>query len=205
MNSTIQEVFQRFYALFCETYGTNVDFDKVVNAIMRCKTGALGYNVSVCDECGHLEIHNNSCRNRNCPNCQAIPKELWIDARKSEVINAPYFHVIFTVPSELNPIFLPNQKTLYSLFHTCVAQTLMELSADKKYLGAKSGSIQVLHTWGQKLDFHPHIHCIVLGGGLTPTFDFKKCSSDFFIPVRVLSKKFRGKFLYHLRKLYEEK
>lgn len=204
-NSTIQEVFKRFYEPYCNANGTNVNLDKVANAIMRCKTGELGYNVNICDECGHVEVHNNSCRNRNCPNCQAIPKELWVDARKAEVVDAPYFHVIFTVPSELNPLFLSNQKTLYSLFHSCVAGTLMELSSNPKYLGAKSGLIQVLHTWGQKLDFHPHIHCIALGGGLTPTLDFKACSSDFFIPVRVLSKKFRGKFLCHLRKMYEEK
>ena len=205
MNSTIQEAFHRFYEPYCNTYGTDVEHDKVANAIMRCKTGALGYNVNVCEECGHVEVHNNSCRNRNCPNCQAIPKELWVDARKAEVIDAPYFHVVFTVPSELNSLILSNQKALYSLFHTCVAQTLMELSASKKHLGAKTGMIQVLHTWGQLLDFHPHIHCIVIGGGLTPSMEFKKCSSDFFIPVRVLSKKFRGKFLSHLRKLYEEK
>jgi hypothetical protein len=205
MNSTIQETFRKFYSPYCETYGINVDYDKVANAIMRCKTGALGYNISVCDECGHVEVHNNSCRNRNCPNCQAIPKELWVDARKAEVIDAPYFHVIFTVPSELNPLFLANQKTFYSLFHSSVAKTLKELAANKKYLGASSGSIQVLHTWGQKMDFHPHIHCIVIGGGLTSLQEFKKCSSDFFIPVRVLSKKFRGKFLCHLRKLYEDK
>ena len=205
MNNAIQETFFRFYKPYCDTYGINTDFDKIANAIMRCKTGALGYNVTVCDDCGHVDIHNNSCRNRNCPNCQAIPKELWIDARKSEVIDAPYFHVVFTVPSELNSLFLTNQKVLYSLFHSCVSQTLMELAADKKYLGAKTGSIQVLHTWGQKLDFHPHIHCIVMGGGLTSAQEFKKSSSDFFIPVRVLSKKFRGKFINLLRKLYEDK
>jgi hypothetical protein len=121
------------------------------------------------------------------------------------VIDAPYFHVVFTVPSELNTLFLANQKTLYSLFHSCVAHTLTELSADKKYLGAKSGMVQVLHTWRQLLDFHPYIHCIVIGGGLTPSMEFTKCSSDFFIPVRVFSKKFRGKFISYLRNLYEEK
>lgn len=203
MNSTIQQVFHNFYKPYCDKYGTNANQDKVVNAIMRCKTGALGYNVSVCDDCGHVDIHNNSCRNRNCPNCQAITKEIWVDSRKAEVVDAPYFHVIFTVPSELNSLFLSNQKTLYSLFHSCVAKTLAELAADKKYLGAKTGIIQVLHTWGQKLDFHPHIHCIVMGGGLTPLLEFKACSSSFFIPVRVLSKKFRGKFLGNLRCLYE--
>ena len=153
---------------------------------MRCKTGALGYNVSVCNDCGYKEVHNNSCRNRNCPNCQAIPKKLWIDARKAEVVDIPYFHVVFTVPSELNPLIYSNQKVMYSLLHHCVSQTLMELSADKKYLGAKPGMIQVLHTWGQKLDFHPHIHGIIMGSGLTPTQEFKKCSSKFFIPVLFL-------------------
>lgn len=205
MNRPIQEVFQRFYPSYCEIYGSDREKGKVARAIMRCKTGALGQNLNICNECGHVEIHNNSCRNRNCPSCQAIPKELWIDARKSEVIDTPYFHMVFTVPSELNPLFLTNQKILYSLFHSCVSQTILELSADKKYLGVRTGSIQVLHTWGQKLDFHPHIHCIVIGGGLTSSQEFRKSSSDFFIPVRVLSKKFRGKFLSLLRKLYEEK
>lgn len=205
MNNTIQEVFHHFYKPYCDRYGTGADPDKVANAIMNCKTGALGYNVSICDDCGHVDVHNNSCRNRNCPNCQAIPKELWVDARKAEVVDTPYFHVIFTVPSELNSLFLSNQKTLYALFHSCAAKTLSELAADKKYLGAKTGTIQVLHTWGQKLDFHPHIHCIVMGGGLTPLSEFRTCSSGFFIPVRVLSKKFRGKFLSNLRRLYEDR
>lgn len=205
MNSTIQEIFHCFYQPYCDMYGTGAELDKVANAIMNCKTGALGYNVSICDDCGHVDVHNNSCRNRNCPNCQAIPKELWVDARKTEVVEMPYFHVIFTVPSELNSLFMSNRKTMYSLFHSCVAQTLLELSADNRYLGAKIGSIQVLHTWGQKLDFHPHIHCIVMGGGLTPLHDFKSCSSGFFIPVKVLSKKFRGKFLGNLRCLYDDK
>jgi len=205
MNNSVQEAFIQFYESYCETYGINAAYDKVANAIMRCKTGALGFNVSTCNDCGYTEVHNNSCRNRNCPNCQAIPKELWIDARKAEVVDIPYFHVVFTVPSELNSLIYSNQKVMYSLLHHCVSQTLMELSADKKYLGAKPGIIQVLHTWGQKLDYHPHIHGIIMGGGLTRNLEFKKCSSNFFIPVWVLSKKFRGKFLSELRKLYEEK
>ena len=169
---------------------------------MDCGSGRLGYNISICSECGNIRIHNNSCRNRNCPNCQAILKEIWIDARRSEVIDAPYFHIIFTVPHDLNPLFLSNQKLLYSLFHQCAAQTLLELAALPKFLGAAPGIIQVLHTWGQKLDYHPHIHCIVSGGGLSRDLKLKLCGNSFFIPVKVISKKFRGKFLDHLKTLY---
>ena len=198
----IQDIFNLFYSSYCDIYGINGELNKVARAIMNCKTGALGSNANICDDCGHIEIHHNSCRNRHCPNCQAISKELWIDARKSEVIDAPYYHVIFTVPAELNSLFFCNQKLIYSMFHKCVSQTLLELSADEKYLGAKPGIIQVLHTWGQKLDYHPHIHAIVAGGGLSKFNIFKSGNSDFFIPVHVLSKKFRGKFLFLLREEY---
>jgi len=204
MNNTVQDIFNRFYSSYLRTYGFNSEYHKVAQAIMNCKTGALGSNISFCEDCGHTEVHYNSCRNRNCPNCQAIPRALWIDARKSEVIDAPYYHVIFTVPSELNALFFANQKSLYSLFHKSVAQTLLELSADEKYLGAKPGIIQVLHTWGQKLDYHPHIHGIISGGGLSSNNIFKSTTSDFFIPVWVLSKKFRGKFLALLNNEYSK-
>lgn len=171
---------------------------------MNCKSGKLGCNISICEDCGHLEIHNNSCRNRNCPCCQAIQKELWIDARKSEVIDSPYFHAVFTLPAELNPLIYCNQSLLYSLMHRCASETLLELSADKKYLGATPGIIQVLHTWGQELNFHPHIHCIITGAGLTKAKQLRKSRSKFFIPVKVLGKKFRGKFLDQLQLLYKK-
>ena len=202
-NNTVQNIFNKFYSTYCDIYGLNREYEKVARAIMNCKTGALGSNMSICIDCGHTEIHHNSCRNRNCPNCQAIPRELWIDARKAEVIDAPYFHVVFTVPSELNPLIICNQEKLYSLFHKCVSQTLLELSMDEKFLGAKPGIIQVLHTWGQNLDYHPHIHAIITGGGLTALNMFKVSDSNFFIPVHILSKKFRGKFLYYLEEEYQ--
>ena len=198
MSSPIQNIFTTFYDEYLRTYGYNSEYDKVARAIMNCKTGALGSNASICGDCGHIEIHHNSCRNRNCPNCQAIPRALWIDARKSELIDAPYYHVVFTVPAELKSLFFTNQKLLYALFHKAVSQTLLELAQDNKFLGAKPGIVQVLHTWGQKLDYHPHIHCIITGGGLTSNNVFKTIQKDFFIPVRVLSKKFRGKFLSFL-------
>lgn len=127
-------------------------------AILGCKSGKLGYNLSRCSECGHSEIHNNSCRNRNCPNCQAVQKELWVDKRRAEVIDAPYFHVVFTLPHEINPLLYANQKLLYGILHRCCAETLLELSADKKYLGAAPGIIRVLHTWNQELFYHVHMH-----------------------------------------------
>ena len=166
--SKIQQIFLYSYEDFqsSDSYVSGVQ-EKAAHAILNCKSGSLGYNITQCSDCGHMEFHNNSCRNRNCPNCQAILKEFWIDKRRAEVIDSPYFHVVFTVPHELNPLIYGNQKLLYSLLHRCSSETLLELARDTKYLGATPGIIQVLHTWGQTLNFHPHIHCIVSGGGLS--------------------------------------
>lgn len=176
---------------------------KAARAILNCKSGKLGCNFSQCTDCGHMEVHNNSCRNRNCPNCQAVQKEIWVDKRRSEVINSPYFHVVFTLPHELNPLIYCNQNLLYGLLHRCCAETLLELSADKKWLGATPGIIQVLHTWNQELEYHVHIHCIVSGGGLTKDGKIRKSSKNFFIRTEVLRDKFKGKYMAHLSSLYE--
>ena len=163
----IQDIFQRSYKDYCDIYNPSAEQQKAASAIINCKTGALGCSVSVCKDCGHVETHNNSCRNRHCPCCQAVQKEIWIDKRKSEVIDATYFHAVFTVPAELNSLIYANQSILYALLHKTSAETLLELSADKKYLGAVPGIVQVLHTWSQNLLFHPHVHCIITGAGLT--------------------------------------
>lgn len=176
---------------------------KAAGAIFNCKSGRLGVNVSQCTDCGHMEIHNNSCRNRNCPSCQAVQKEIWVDKRRAEVIDAPYFHVVFTLPHELNPLIYCNQELLYGLFHRCCAETLLGLSADKKWLGAVPGIIQVLHTWNQEIGYHVHMHCIVSGGGLTKDGRIRSSKSKFFIPVRVLRDKFKGNYMAHLSSLYE--
>lgn len=176
---------------------------KASQAILDCKSGNLGYNVSRCQDCGHSEVHNNPCRNRNCPNCQAVKKELWVDKRRAEVIDAPYFHVVFTLPHELNSLIYCNQELLYGLLHRCCAETLLELSADKKYLGATPGIIQVLHTWNQELGYHVHMHCIISGGGLTLDHKLRKAKGRFFIPIFVLRDKFKGKYLAKLEKLYQ--
>ena len=191
----IQKIWQDSYDDYCQSgHFQSEEQRKASRAILDCKSGRLGVNVSACSECGHMEFHNNSCRNRNCPNCQAVLKEIWVDQRRAEVIDSPYFHVVFTLPHELNPLLYCNQKLLYGLLHKCCAETLLELSADKKYLGAQPGIIQVLHTWNQELDYHVHMHCIISGGGLT---------SD-RIPVKVLRDKFKGKYLALLDALHQQ-
>ena len=177
---------------------------KAARDILHCKSGNLGKNFSRCDDCGHISAHNNSCRNRNCPNCQAVSKELWVDKRRAEVIDAPYYHAVFTLPHELNPLIYCNQTLLYGLLHRCCAETLLELSADKKWLGATPGIIQVLHTWNQEMDYHVHMHCIVSGGGITGDFKLRKSKGKFFIPVFVLRDKFKGKFMDSLKKLWQD-
>ncbi len=177
---------------------------KASSAILNCKSGRLGYSVSQCAECGHIEVHNNSCRNRSCPNCQAVKKELWVDKRRAEVIDSPYFHVVFTLPHELNPLLYANQALLYGLFHRCCADTLLELSADKKHLGATPGIIQVLHTWDQELNYHVHMHCIVSGGGITPDHKIRTVKKNFFVRVEALRDKFKGKFLAGLQSFFRD-
>ena len=201
----IQKIWQDSYDDYCQSgHFQSEEQRKASRAILDCKSGRLGVNVSACSECGHMEFHNNSCRNRNCPNCQAVLKEIWVDQRRAEVIDSPYFHVVFTLPHELNPLLYCNQKLLYGLLHKCCAETLLELSADKKYLGAQPGIIQVLHTWNQELDYHVHMHCIISGGGLTSDRRVRKSSVKFFIPVRVLRDKFKGKYLALLDALHQQ-
>lgn len=201
----IQKIWQcSFDSFFSSGHPVSDIQKKVSHAVMRCKSGALGANACQCTECGHTEFHNNSCRNRNCPNCQAVLKEIWVDKRREEVIDAPYFHVVFTLPHELNPLIYCNQKLLYGLFHRCCAETLLELSYDKKYLGATPGIIQVLHTWNQEIGYHVHMHCIVSGGGLTYDKKIRRSKNKFFIPVGVLRDKFKGKYLSQLDSMYRK-
>ena len=160
--------------------------------------------VSICEDCGAVQIHYNSCRNRCCPMCQAVPKEKWMDARREDVLDAPYFHLVFTVPDLLNPIIYSNQKLLYDAFYHAASATIRELTEDPRHLGAKVGYIFILHTWGSEMNFHPHIHTILLGGGLTSDNQWKDKGESFFLPVQVISKVFRGKYLEELKTLWEE-
>ncbi len=176
---------------------------KVLNNIKACRTSALGGHIDECEACGHIRISYNSCRDRHCPKCQTLAKERWIEDRKNDLLPVSYFHVVFTIPHELNFLIITNQKEMYSILFKATSETLLELSRDRKYLGGEIGFTTILHTWGQNLMNHPHIHCIVPSGGLS--LDGTRWISsrkDFFIPVKVLSKKFRGKFLYYLKKEY---
>ena len=176
---------------------------KVMNAIENCRTSKLGGHIDECDNCGHIKISYNSCRNRHCPKCQGLAKERWLMDRKSDLLPIEYFHMVFTIPDTLNPLTLRNQKEIYSILFKSVSETLIELGKDPKYLGADIGFIGILHTWGQNLIDHPHIHCIVPGGGLS--FDTKRWISSrekFFIPVKVLSRLFRGKVLFYLKEAH---
>ncbi len=201
---TIQDVFDSFYPAYEKSHSIPAHHRKAAYHIMNCKTGAFGVNVSVCEECGTINIHNNSCRSRCCPMCQEFPKEKWIDAQKENVLDAPYYHVVFTVPEELNSVIYSNQKLLYDALYHAASATLNELSQDHKYLGANIGYICILHTWGSAMNYHPHIHTIVLGGGLDDGRKWKETNGKFFLPHGVISRVFRGKYLDELKQLWQD-
>jgi len=193
---------------FLDRYRSSFDFQqrKAFRAIQHCRTAALGGHLDVCSQCGRQEISYNSCRNRNCPKCQTQARQRWLAARERELLPTSYFHVVFTVPHELNVLALNNPRLFYDLLFTASAQTLLEIAANPRYLGAEIGIISILHTWGQNLLLHPHIHCAIPAGGLSPDRSRWIRSRDrFFLPVKVLSRVFRGKFLAGLKRLYRSK
>jgi hypothetical protein len=177
---------------------------KALYSIKYCRTAALGGHVYECDECGETKISYNSCRNRHCPKCQAYAKEMWIYERSKALLPTNYFHIVFTIPEQLNSLTLFNQKEMYSILFTAASETLLKLAKAKKYLNSNIGFTTILHTWGQNLMYHPHIHCIVPGGGLSlDNSRWIKSKKKFFIPVKVLSRMFRGKYLFYLNELYK--
>ncbi|MHB8077575.1 IS91 family transposase [Desulfosporosinus fructosivorans] len=198
----VQDIFLRYGKEYRINHKLTLVQHKAMSAIQKCRTSQLGGHKEVCDSCGHARISYNSCRNRHCPKCQTLAKERWIENQKGNLLDIGYFHAVFTIPDTLNSIVYQNQKEVYALLFKVVAETLAELAADKKYLGAKIGFTSVLHTWGQNLMHHPHIHCIVPGGGLSTLGKWVNSRKKFFIPVKVLSRKFRGKFLDYLKQLY---
>ena len=203
MSYAIQNIFSKAYDRHRASVQVSPEAHKTAVSILSCKTALLGGNSSVCQDCGVSEVHYNSCRNRHCPCCQALNREKWIDARKADVVDAPYFHAVFTVPEQLNSLFLANRRLLFNLLYDSSAATLKELARDKRHLGAQVGFISILHTWGSNLSFHPHIHTIVLGGGLSNDQKFIAAKTGFLFPVRVVSRLFRGKFLHGLKSLYQ--
>lgn len=195
----LQDIFIQHGETYRQNHKLSTNQLKAMRAIENCRTSALGAHIDECDECGYARISYNSCRNRHCPKCQTLNKERWIDARKDDLLDVGYFHVVFTIPDTLNSIAYQNQEIVYKILFKAAAETLSELASDKKYLGAQIGITEVLHTWGQNLVHHPHVHCIVPGGGLDSFGRWVNSRKKFFIPVKVLSRKFRGKFLYYLK------
>jgi hypothetical protein len=178
---------------------------KVLRAIRRCRTAALGGHLDECTRCGHRAISYNSCRNRHCPKCQTGARERWIAARQRELLPTRYVHVVFTLPRELAPLALKNKKVVYDLLFRASAETLMEVARDPRHLGAEIGFFSVLHTWNQKLGLHPHVHCVIPAGGLSlDRTRWVKSHYRFFLPIKVLSRVFRGKFVAALQCAFRE-
>jgi hypothetical protein len=208
--ATLQQLLQKHPLPF----NKNVHVARVLQRIKNCRTAALGYHVYRCtgEACGHLKYQYHSCRDRHCPNCGALKKQEWIEARTQELLPVKYYHVVFTVPHELNSLVMGHRKLLYKLLFDASAQTLLTFAKDPKYIGAVPGIISVLHTWGQQLSFHPHIHCIVSGGGIANDNTWKdaKRSSPlrgrsggggFLFPVKAMSPVYRAKFLQALQQM----
>ena len=179
---------------------------KVLRAIRDCRTAALGGHLDRCARCGHQAISYNSCRNRHCPKCQTTARDQWLNRQTRDLLPVPYFHIVFTLPHDLSAVVLQNKKVLYDLlFHTS-AETLLEIAADPKHFGAEVGFLSVLHTWGQNLQHHPHVHCVIPAGGLSPDHSrWIRSPPAFFLPVRVLSRVFRGKFSASLKHAFARK
>jgi hypothetical protein len=189
---------------FWERQGSHLAWQhrKVMDAIVRCRTAALGGHRDQCLRCGHQAISYNSCRNRHCPKCQGNARAKWLTARSSELLPVPYFHIVFTLPHELSALVLQNKRLLYDLLFRSSAATLLEVARNPKHLGADIGLLSVLHTWGQNLQHHPHVHCVVPAGGLAlDGSGWVGTSERFFLPVRVLGRVFRGKFTSALKQL----
>src|SRR5215472_5455661 len=176
---------------------------KVLTAIESCRTAALGGHVDECSHCGYRAISYNSCRNRHCPKCQGNARERWLADRQKELLPTRYAHVVFTLPPQLAPLALQNKQVVYALLFRASAETLLEIARDAKYLGAEIGFFSVLHTWNQKLEHHPHVHCVVPAGGLSPDRSrWIQSRHGFFLPVKVLGRVFRGKFVAGIKRAY---
>lgn len=194
----VADILRRYGPAYREEHETSLSTAqrRVMQAITACRTAALGGHLEACDSCGHERNAYNSCRNRHCPKCQSLARAQWIEDRQAELLDVGYFHVVFTLPEEIAAIALQNKAAVYNLLFVATADTLRTIGADPKHLGAEIGFFAVLHTWGQNLIHHPHLHCVVPGGGIS--LDGQRwvaCRPGFFLPVRVLSRFFRRRFL----------
>jgi hypothetical protein len=202
----VAEVIRSCRDAFLGQYGASLapEQRRALDGLTACRTAALGGHVLECPGCGHQEVSYNSCGNRHCPKCQATAAARWLEAQAADLLETPYFHVVFSLPGALGPVALVNPRVVYGLLMRAAAATLLEVAANPKHLGAEVGVLAVLHTWGQSLALHPHVPCVVTGGGLSPDGGrWVAGRDDFFLPVRVLSRVFRGKFLAGLRAAFK--
>ena len=203
----VADVVRQHGDAFLQRYGHTLSGEqhRALRAIALCRTAALGGHITQCDHCGHEVQAYNSCRHRCCPKCHGTAQATWLAAREQEVLETPYAHVIFTLPHALGPLALQNPRHLYGLLFRTVAQSLQDIAGDPKHLGAEIGGFAVLHTWGQQLHHHPHLHCVLPAGGLAPDgTQWLPCRPHFFLPVRVLSRRFRRLYLAGLEQLYAQ-
>ncbi len=201
----VADVFRLYGDTYRRQHGASLSTvqRRAMAAIELCRTAALGGHVEQCDGCGGERIAYNSCRNRSCPKCQSLARARWLADRQAELLDTQYFHVVFTVPDEIAVIAFQNKKVVYDILFRAAAETLSVIAADPAHLGAEIGFLSVLHTWGQNLLHHPHLHCLVPGGGISPDGErWVACRPGFFLPVRVLSRLFRRLFLQHLEKAF---
>ena len=201
----VGDIFRLYGEQFRQRYNLPKRHVRAMNAIKNCRTRALGSHSDRCDKCGHVRVYYNSCRNRHCPKCQGLNQTIWVDKLSANLLPIKYFHIVFTIPSELNRLALVNQECLYNILFKAASETILMLAKDPKHLGVETGLVAVLHTWGQNLMDHPHLHTIVPAGGWDHTSQYWKYSHrNFFIHVNVLSRVFRGKFLSLLKKANQE-
>jgi len=203
----VGDVFRRYGETYRQQHAGSLSRDqlRVMTAIERCRTAALGGHVEQCDQCHFQRIAYNSCRDRHCPKCQSLARAQWIEDRQAELLDTSYFHVVFTVPEEIATIAYQNKEVVYDILFRATSETLRTIAADPKHLGAEIGFFAVLHSWGQNLMFHPHLHCVVPGGGISPDGQrWIACRRSFFLPVRVLSRRFRRLFVESLEKAFDE-
>jgi len=200
----VADVFARYGAAYQRAYGTSLEQRRILWALTSCRTAALGGHKKQCEACGHEVIAYNSCRNRHCPKCQAAARAQWLEARAADLLEVPYFHVVFTLPASIRPLALQNKRLVYGIFFRAVSETLCTIARDPKHLGAHIGFLAVLHTWGQNLHHHPHIHCVVPGGGISLDGNhWVNCREQFFLSVSVLSCLFQKKFLAYLKRTFD--
>ena len=202
----VADVFRRYGSAYRQEHAGSLSRGqrRVMSAIELCRTAALGGHLEECDSCGHQRPAYHSCRNRHCPRCQSLARAQWLQDRHAELLPTQYFHVVFTVPEEIAALAYQNKEVVYGILFRATAETLRTIAADPKHLGAEIGFLAVLHTWGQNLLFHPHLHCVVPGGGIAPDGQrWIACRPGFFLPVRVLSRLFRRLFLEHLQTAFD--